>query len=160
MRSVVVLGGGNVGDVTQTLDHAERLIAEQIGEIISRSTDHTTEAWGFESSSLFTNRAWVVQTTKEPMEVMDSLLDIEVQCGRDRKGEYRSKVLGGESYANRVVDLDILLYGSELVVTPHLQIPHPMLLERDFALQPMAEAMGISVEQAVELVTKIVKDEI
>ena len=59
MRSVVVLGGGNVGDVTQTLNRAERLIAEHIGEIISRSTDHTSEAWGFESSSLFTNRAWV-----------------------------------------------------------------------------------------------------
>lgn len=160
MRSVVVLGGGNVGDVRQTLDRAERLISERIGAIASRSTDHTSEAWGFQSNSAFTNRAWVVQTTKEPMEVMATLLDIEAKCGRDRKEEYRSKVLNGQSYANRVIDLDILLYGSEVVVTPHLQIPHPRLLERDFALQPMAEAMGIGVEQAVELVTKIVKDEI
>ena len=160
MRSVVVLGGGNVGAVSQTLDRAERLITEHIGAIASRSTDHTTEAWGFSSANAFTNRAWVVKTTLEPMEVMDTLLCIEAKCGRDRKGEYRNKVLGGESYANRIVDLDILLYDSEVVVTPHLQIPHPMLLERDFALQPMAEAMGISTEQAVELVTKIVKDEI
>jgi 2-amino-4-hydroxy-6-hydroxymethyldihydropteridine diphosphokinase len=94
------------------------------------------------------------------MEAMEALLQIEAELGRNRKQEYRSKVLQRQSYANRVVDLDILLYGEHLVVTAHLQVPHPMLLERDFALQPMAEAMGISVEQAVELVTKIVKDEI
>ena len=160
MERVVILGGGNVGSVVSTLDAAERLISERIGAVVSRSTDYTTEAWGFSSDSAFTNRAWVVSTALEPMEVMETLLQIESELGRNRKQEYRSKVLQRQSYANRVVDLDILLYGEHLVVTAHLQVPHPMLLERDFALQPMCSALGITVEQGVELVTKIVEDEI
>ena len=156
----VILGGGNIGDAQSRLLRAEELIGQRIGCITSRSEWHTTEPWGFESNDNFTNVAWVVESALPAKEILEELLAIEVELGRNRKAEYIAKVTGAQSYASRMIDLDILLYGSELVVTPHLQIPHPMLLERDFALQPMAEAMGISVEQAVELVTKIVKDEI
>ena len=62
MTSVVVLGGGNIGDVEGRLSAAEALIAERIGEVTSRSEWYTTEPWGFESSAHFTNRAWVIAT--------------------------------------------------------------------------------------------------
>lgn len=157
---VVILGGGNVGDVAARLDSAERLIAERIGTVISRSDWHTTEPWGFESESRFTNRAYTVRTQMAATEVLEHLLNIEAQLGRNRLEEYRSKVLSHQSYANRVLDLDILLYGSEVVVTPHLQVPHPHLLERDFALVPMCQALGIEIAEGRELVLKIVKNEI
>jgi 2-amino-4-hydroxy-6-hydroxymethyldihydropteridine diphosphokinase len=93
-------------------------------------------------------------------EVLEILLDIEAELGRNRTEEYRHKVLGHQSYANRAIDLDILLYGNEVVVTPHLQVPHPHLLERDFALVPMCQALGIEIAEGRELVIKIVKNEI
>lgn len=160
MTDVVILGGGNIGDVKSRLDMAETLIAERIGEVISRSEWYTTEPWGFESSADFTNRAWLVSTALEATEVLERLLEIEIELGRNRKAEYCAKVLGRQSYADRMVDLDILLYGQRVVVTPHLQVPHPRLLERDFAMIPMCDVLGIDSDQGVELVRKIVEDEI
>lgn len=157
---VVVLGGGNMGDVKQRLLCAESLIAERIGAVVSRSEWHTTEPWGFECSESFTNIAWVVATELLAEQVLESLLAIEQELGRDRRAEYRHKVLGGQSYASRAIDLDILLYGNSVIVTPHLQIPHPYLLQREFALLPMCQALGISREEGVERVRKIVEDEI
>lgn len=160
MTSVVVLGGGNIGDVEGRLSAAEALIAERIGEVTSRSKWYTTEPWGFESSAHFTNRAWVVATELAATEVLEHLLAIEAELGRDRKAEYCAKVLNRQSYADRMIDLDILLYGEAVVVTPHLQVPHPRLLERDFAMLPMCDALGISSDEGAELVRKIVEDEI
>ena len=148
---VVILGGGNVGDVVARLDSAESLIAERIGEVISRSDWHTTEPWGFESERSFTNRAYRVRTTLTAIEVLEILLNIEAELGRNRTEEYRNKVLCHQSYANRAIDLDILLYGNEVVVTPHLQVPHPHLLERDFALVPMCQALDIEIAEGREV---------
>ena len=160
MVNCVILGGGNIGDVQSRLCDAERVIAERIGEVVSRSKWYSTEAWGFESSENFTNVAWVVRTELTATEVLEHLLEIEVLLGRNRRQEYCDKVLNRQNYANRVIDLDILLYGSKVVVSPHLQIPHPRLLERDFAVIPMCDAMGIDVDEGKEFVINIVKNEI
>ena len=111
MVDVVILGGGNIGDVKGRLQAAETLITERVGSVVSRSEWYTTEPWGFESSSNFTNRAWMVETALEAAEVLEILLAIEVELGRNRKAEYRAKVLGHQSYADRVIDLDILQIG-------------------------------------------------
>lgn len=156
---VVILGGGNVGDVAQRLNRAEGLISERIGDVISRSEWHTTEPWGFNGANSFTNRAYRVLTTLGASEVLELLLNIEAELGRNRLLEYREKVLGQQSYANRTIDLDILLYGEQRIVTPHLQIPHPLILQRDFALIPMCQSLGIGVTEGRELITKIVNYE-
>lgn len=157
MVEVVILGGGNIGDVKSRLDSAEALITERIGEVISRSEWHTTEPWGFAAEQSFTNRAYVVATTLSAEGVLEQLLEIEALCGRDRLKEYKEKIVSAQNYACRTIDLDILLYGEQLIVTPHLQIPHPHLLEREFALQPMCQALGWSREQAVDNVMKIIE---
>ena len=160
MVDCVILGGGNIGDVKGRLTRAEEAIAARIGAVVSRSEWYTTEAWGFESSSSFTNIAWLVRTELAAESVLETLLAIEVELGRDRKSEYCDKVLNRQSYANRMIDLDILLYGSQVVVTPHLQVPHPRLLEREFAIVPMCDALGISTEEGREMVINVVKNEI
>ena len=160
MVDCVILGGGNIGDAKGRLCKAEQAISARIGAVVSRSEWYTTEAWGFESGCSFTNVAWVVRTALSATEVLETLLDIEAYLGRDRKREYVDKVLLRQSYADRVLDLDILLYGEAVVVTPHLQVPHPRLLEREFALVPMCDALGISTDQGREMVVNIVKNEI
>ena len=161
MKEVIVLGGGNIGRVTERLNRAEALMAERIGEVVCRSDFHTTEPWGFNCQQSFTNRAYVVKTDLTPTTVLERLLEIEAELGRDRKGEYIAKVMDNQCYACRMIDLDILLYGNDLVVTPHLQIPHPRLLVREFALVPMCQALGITVEEGIKRVKDIIfRDEI
>ena len=160
MIEAVILGGGNRGDMVAQLDRAEQLIAQRAGSITARSDYYTTEPWGFECSDNFTNRAYVVSTALSAMELMEVLLEIEIELGRDRTAEYRSKVLGGQEYASRAIDLDILLYGQHLVVTPHLQIPHPSLLRRDFAMVPMCQVLNLDMDEGVELVRNIITNEI
>ena len=160
MVDCVILGGGNIGDAKSRLCRAEQAIAARIGAVVSRSEWYTTEAWGFESGSSFTNIAWVARTALSATEVLEALLAIEVEMGRDRKREYLDKALSRQSYADRMIDLDILLYGDKVVVTPHLQVPHPRLLEREFALLPMCDALGIGAEEGREMVVNIVKNEI
>ena len=157
----VILGGGNIGDAQLRLERAEELIAERIGVVTARSEWHKTEPWGFECSESFTNVAWVVESERSATEILEELLTIEVEQGRDRRAEYIAKVTGRQSYASRMIDLDILLYGNDLVVTPHLQIPHPRLLVRKFALVPMCQALGITVEEGIKRVKDIIfRDEI
>ena len=156
----VILGGGNIGDTKSRLLRAEEAIGQRIGVITSRSEWHITEPWGFECNESFTNVAWVVESERSATEILEELLTIEVEQGRDRRAEYIAKVTGHQSYASRMIDLDILLYGNQVTATPHLQVPHPRLLERDFAMVPMCQALGITVEEGRELVLKIVNNEI
>ena len=156
MRTAIILGGGNIGNVKERLLAAERLIGERVGRVTSRTRPSSTEAWGFEGDE-FTNCAFAVETDLEAEALVETLLAIEQELGRDRKAEYREKVLRGEEYASRMIDLDVLLLGEECVVTPHVQIPHPKLLVRDFALEPLAEVMGLRKEEAQKLIRKIVE---
>ena len=156
----VILGGGNIGDTKSRLLRAEEAISQRIGIITSRSEWHITEPWGFECNESFTNVAWVVESERSATEILEELLTIEFEQGRDRRAEYIAKVTGHQSYASRMIDLDILLYSNQVTVTPHLQVPHPRLLERDFAMVPMCQALGITVEEGRELVLKIVNNEI
>ena len=112
----VILGGGNIGDAKSRLCRAEQAIAARIGAVVSRSEWYTTEAWGFESGSSFTNIAWVVRTALSATEVLEALLAIEVEMGRDRKREYLDKALSRQSYADRMIDLDILLYITQILL--------------------------------------------
>lgn len=157
MTQTVILAGGNLLESKSAIERAEKLISEGIGRIISASAWHTTEPWGFECDRAFTNRAYLVATHLSATEVLERLLEIEVSVGRNREAEYREKVLRGENYASRVIDLDILLYGDRVTVTPHLQVPHPRLMERDFALIPMCEVLGIESSQGRDYVKQIIE---
>ena len=156
VREVIVLGGGNVGNTSARLAKAAKLMEERIGRVVGSSSQRESEAWGFEATEPFLNQAFAVKTTLPAEQVLETLLDIERELGRNRESEYQQKILRGEVYASRVIDLDILLYGEERIVTPHLQIPHPRLLQREFALAPLEELKGWSREECQRRVLEIV----
>lgn len=141
MARVALLLGGNEGDLKRTLQTAQRLINDRVGAVMRCSHRYQSEAWGFHSSQLFTNQALEISTDLNPIEVLDAIQQIEVELGRNRAAEQIEKAATGARYSSRPIDIDILFYGSEIINEERLQVPHPLLPEREFALQPLAEIM-------------------
>lgn len=154
VTQVAILAGGNTNDVAERLERAERLIAERVGEVVVRSSVLKSEAWGFHAAP-FLNRAFVVDTLLDAEPLLDVLQTIERELGRNREEELCEKRATGERYASRPIDLDILLYGEQRIATERLTVPHALLLERDFALEPLGEALGLTREELVDKVKRI-----
>ncbi|MFZ0393445.1 MAG: 2-amino-4-hydroxy-6-hydroxymethyldihydropteridine diphosphokinase [Terracidiphilus sp.] len=108
---------------------AERLAA--LGRIAACSSLYSTAPVGLADQPRFLNAVLGLETNLPPRELLDQLLRIEREFGRDRS----ASVPNGP----RTLDLDILLYGSEIIHEPGLEIPHPRLAERAFVLVPLAE---------------------
>ena len=123
--------GANLGPREATLLRAvERLAAEDEITVLELSSLRDTEPVGVTDQPEFLNGALAVETTLSPRELLDALMRIERELGRVR---------GAERFGPRTIDLDLLLYGDEVVEEPGLTVPHPRLHERRFALEPLAE---------------------
>lgn len=134
-HSVVFSMGGNQGDVAETMDRACEMISESIGRICCVSRDYESEPWGFDHPvPNFVNRCVVVDTELSPREVLEKIMGIERELGRQRLA------VGGH-YSSRPIDIDILFYDSRVIDTSDLQVPHPRLHLRRFVLEPLAELM-------------------
>ena len=139
---VTLLTGSNAPDREAILHRTAALLAERVGPIVSRSRIYTSVAWGFSSEEPFANQALRLETSLTPIEVLDAALGVEQTVGRDRAQEAREKELSGERYASRVVDVDVMFCDDEVIHEPRLQVPHPLLHEREFALEPLCEIMA------------------
>jgi 2-amino-4-hydroxy-6-hydroxymethyldihydropteridine diphosphokinase len=139
---VTLLTGSNAPDREAILHRTAALLAERVGPIVSRSRIYTSAAWGFSSEEPFANQALRLETSLTPIEVLDVALEVEQTVGRDRVQEAREKELSGERYASRVVDVDVMFCDDEIISEPRLQVPHPLLHEREFALEPLCEIMA------------------
>jgi 2-amino-4-hydroxy-6-hydroxymethyldihydropteridine diphosphokinase len=104
---------------------------ESLGRLVGRSSLYSTEPVGFSAQPRFVNAVVALETELAPHELLDSLLVIEKEFGRDRA----TGVVNGP----RTLDLDILLYGDLEISEPNLRIPHPRLAERAFVLAPLCE---------------------
>ena len=155
MHRAVILAGGNIGDVEARFVEAERLLAERGVVITAKSRNYTTEAWGFESEMLFTNVAWGVETELEAEELLDVLQEVEARLGRNREAEQCEKEREGARYCSRTLDLDILFYDEEHISTERLSVPHPLIMEREFVIEPTCELLGCSRAQLAEKIEKI-----
>jgi len=133
MAKIVFLGlGTNLGNREENLKNATVMIGENIGEIVSCSSVYETEPWGFQSENEFLNAVIKVRTELKPPGLLGRILMIEAQLGRLREGE-------GTGYKSRIIDIDILLYGCEIINKKSLQIPHPRIPDRKFVLVPLCE---------------------
>lgn len=128
-QSVFLLLGTNLGDRRKNLMDALRAIEAQVGAIVKRSSLYETDAWGIEQQPAFYNQIVEVSTLLAPQELLDEVLSIEHAIGRIRKVKW------GE----RIIDIDVLLYGDLILETEKLVIPHPQIQNRKFTLVPLAE---------------------
>lgn len=144
MPRVVILSGGNIGDVKTRLQRAQQLINDRVGAVLRCSHRYESAPWGFSSEAAqpFSNQVLEVSTELGPEEVLDRLQAIEFELGRDREAEARERERTGARYASRTIDLDILFYGDEVISTPRLQVPHPLMARRGFVLQPLCEILS------------------
>ena len=124
--------GGNVGDVPQAFRFAiERLRGAPGIANVALSPLYATAPWGGIEQDRFLNAVAVFDTVLSPQELMQLLLRIEREAGRDRGNEMR--------WGPRRLDLDLLLHGDTVVDAEGLQLPHPRLHERAFALVPLLD---------------------
>lgn len=130
MRAYLGLGT-NIGNKRENLEMACALLAERCGDVLSVSSFYETEPWGFDSENLFLNAALLLETEMSPQELLYATQRIEQELGRTRKSE--------GSYHDRVIDIDLLLYKDLILQTEELTLPHPLMHQRQFVLQPLAE---------------------
>lgn len=152
MATVYLSLGTNIGNKEKQMNEAIERIETQIGDVVSRSTFYVTEPWGFESENSFLNAAVKIETVLSADEVLKETQNIEREMGRKEKSE-KGK------YKDRIIDIDILMYGTSIIDSPNLTIPHKFMKERRFVLEPLAEiasevvipGTGISVSKALNL---------
>jgi len=129
MTKVYFSLGSNEGDRLQSLVKATKLIDKVVGKVLQYSAVVETEPWGFDSEISFYNMAVVAETDFTPRQILAKVLGIEKSLGRIRHGK---------TYTNRIIDIDILFYGEEMISDESLTIPHPLLHKRLFVLRPLA----------------------
>ena len=124
--------GSNLGDRETTLHAAvERLATLPQTKIMRISTFRQTEPVGYLEQPHFLNGAVELETSLSARELLDALLAVEEEFGRDRSSV--------PAQGPRTLDLDLLLYGGEQIAEAGLEVPHPRLHERRFALEPLVE---------------------
>jgi 2-amino-4-hydroxy-6-hydroxymethyldihydropteridine diphosphokinase len=118
-------------------DFIEKAIVEiqAFGKLIKTSSIIETEPIGFEAETNFLNAVIEIQTDLTPRALLLKLQEIEKKLGR--KSKSRDK-----NYSSRTIDLDILYFGQQILVSPELTIPHPEIFNRDFVLIPLREIAG------------------
>lgn len=120
--------GSNVGAREENLrDAIARL--EGAGRVISVSSFYETEPVDFTDQPWFLNCAVGLETSETPEQLMKQILRIEREMGRRRL----------QKKGPRIIDVDILLFGDQIVDTPELTVPHAAMHRRRFVLQPLAE---------------------
>ncbi len=129
--------GSNLGQREENLRKAIRLIHERVGEVVRQSSFIETEPWGFESDHPFMNAAVLCLTEKSPREVLRLTQQIERDLGKSK--EHATQRSQSSKFHDRPIDIDILLYDDLTVDEPDLQIPHPLMYERDFVMIPLKE---------------------
>jgi 2-amino-4-hydroxy-6-hydroxymethyldihydropteridine diphosphokinase len=124
--------GANLGDREAAIRRALELLgAEPRISVTAISSLRETDPVGYLDQPRFLNGAAAVETDLAPRALLDRLLAVERALGRQRGT--------GPRFGPRPIDLDLLLYGREVVDEPGLTVPHERLTERRFALEPLAE---------------------
>lgn len=122
--------GSNVGNKPKNLQHALFEIQKRAGDILRISPVYESSAWGFEADD-FLNLCFGLKTTLDVHKLLQIILEIEKSMGRIRLRE--------DGYEPRLIDIDILYYGKETIITENLVVPHPEIPFRNFVLKPLSD---------------------
>ena len=150
INSCFLLLGSNIGNRYDYLSKALRMINEKGGTFISKSSVYETEPCGFVSNDYFLNMVVELSTGRTPGEILIMIKTIEKTLGRSRTSG---------KYLSRTIDIDILFYNELTLQQPDLIIPHPLIPERRFILEPMHEiAPGFSHPVLHKTVARLLKE--
>jgi len=130
-HTVYLALGTNLGKKNQNLLIAISLIAERIGILSAISSVYETAPWGFESNNSFLNQVVKVETDLLPLDLLKKTQELEKEMGRTQKSN--------NSYQDRIIDIDIILYDDLSFESKELTLPHPLYKKRDFVLKPLIE---------------------
>ena len=129
MKEVLILLGTNLGDKHENLAKAIESIG-RFGKIHRTSARYESPAWGYESTASYFNQVLLLHTAIEPEVLMQGLLAVEQELGRERLAE---------GYADRLIDIDILSIDAMVQQSALLELPHPRMHLRRFTLLPLQE---------------------
>lgn len=134
MTNVFLGLGGNMGDRREMMRSAVAGIRRVLDDVAVSSL-YESAAWGVTEQPAFLNAVARGRASLEPVELLDAMQAIEHDLGRVRE----------RHWGPRVIDIDILLFGSEVIDEPRLQVPHPYMSQRGFVLRPLADlAAGLT----------------
>jgi 2-amino-4-hydroxy-6-hydroxymethyldihydropteridine diphosphokinase len=129
MHTSYILLGSNLGDRRKYIASAISEICATLGTVELSSSLYETASWGKHDQPDFLNQVIEIKTNHNPKDLLAGILKIEIDLGRKRI----------EKWGSRIIDIDILLYGDQVVDEPELNIPHPFLAFRRFCLMPLNE---------------------
>jgi len=131
--------GSNLGDpASRCFDAVHRVSAVRGIKVLRTSSLYRTEPVGFIAQEWFVNAVIEIRTVLSPRELLNALRAVEDEMGRVR----------GPKWGPRIIDLDILLYGQEIIQDDVLTVPHPELHKRRFVLAPLCELASYAVHPA------------
>lgn len=129
LTTAFLLLGSNLEDPGKQLRIARELIAHKVGPLIQSSSIYWSAPWGNEDQPAFLNQVIQLSVAYPADDLLHRLLSIEQEMGRERLTKWGS----------RIIDIDILYYGQEIITKTHLKIPHPEIANRRFVLVPLEE---------------------
>ncbi|MDY6844349.1 MAG: 2-amino-4-hydroxy-6-hydroxymethyldihydropteridine diphosphokinase [Thermodesulfobacteriota bacterium] len=144
--------GSNVGDKIAQCLHAISLLESEDNRVVKKSSLFETLPWGIENQELFINCVVELETKMSAIELLQFLQSIERRMGRTKYIKW----------GPRIIDLDILFFNDEIINTEELEIPHPLISQRDFVLIPLKEIhphmvhpqLGLTISELSELLPK------
>ena len=128
-QTAFLLLGANLGDRKSNLEKAAHWIEKRIGFIKAKSALYETKPWGKPDQPDFLNQVLLLETDQSPGHLLKTALTIEHEMGRIRK----------EKWGARLIDIDLLYVGNQIVHSEALTLPHPGIAHRRFVLEPLAE---------------------
>jgi 2-amino-4-hydroxy-6-hydroxymethyldihydropteridine diphosphokinase len=128
-KNIFLLLGSNLGDRATNLQLGVECIQNLIGVINTKSKIYETAAWGNPDQSHFLNQAIKLESALSPTDFLSKILEIEKSIGRTRDKKWEA----------RIIDIDIIYFGNEIIETEALIVPHPHMAERKFVLIPLVE---------------------
>lgn len=132
MATLYLSLGTNMGDRPKNLSQAMELIAREVGTVVAASDVIETEPWGFDSGNAFLNMVAKVETELEPIDALHVTQEIEKRLGRSEKS------VNGV-YHDRIIDIDLLMYDDLIMNTPQLTLPHQLMRQRPFVMEPLSQ---------------------
>ncbi|SFL01043.1 2-amino-4-hydroxy-6-hydroxymethyldihydropteridine diphosphokinase [Proteiniphilum acetatigenes] len=145
--------GSNLGDKQKNIEEALDKIEERIGSITSLSAFYLTSPVGFQSESIFVNCVCEVITHLNIYELFAITQGIEKEIGRSHKSK-------NGQYADRIIDIDLILAGNLVIDTPELTVPHPRFHTRSFVLDPLYEIAPDLIHPLLEKPIRQLRDEL